>query len=106
VAKTTGSDLMSRLDTEIENLPQLTSSFADASTRDSFHSSLKLGKLNEIPEPAGKVRVVGITDIWTQSLLRPLHDAIFRLLRTIKTDGTFDQLAPIRRLYDRGHSKF
>jgi len=29
-----------------------------------------------------------------------------RLIRTLPTDGTYDQLAPIRRLYDRGHSSF
>jgi hypothetical protein len=104
VAKTTGSKLIALLDAEIAHLPTTIASIQDG-LKDTFHASLKLGKLSEIPEPAGKVRVVGITDIWTQGLLRPLHDAIYRLLRSLITDGTYDQLAPIRRLYERGHTQ-
>lgn len=104
MARTTGSKLMNLLDAEIAFLPTFIASIRDGSSAD-FHSSLCLGRLAEIPEAAGKVRVVGITDIWTQSLLRPLHDAIYRLLKSLVTDGTYDQLAPIRRLYERDHSE-
>lgn len=31
-------------------------------------------------------------------MLHPLHSALFTLLRKIPTDGTFDQLAPVKRL--------
>lgn len=56
----------------------------------------KLGKLEKLFEAAGKVRVVAITDWWTQALLRPLHDGIYdTVLRTIREDGTFNQIRPI-----------
>lgn len=58
----------------------------------------RLGKLVTLFEARGKVRIVAITDWWTQCLLGPLHTAIFDVLRTIPQDGTFDQLAPVHRL--------
>lgn len=57
-----------------------------------------LGKLGFKLEPAGKVRVFAMVDCWTQWLLCPIHDWIFKILRSWETDGTFDQLAPIHRL--------
>jgi len=59
---------------------------------------LILGKLSQKLEAAGKIRVFAITDSVTQSLLRPLHDHLFGLLRKLPTDGTFDQTAPLNRL--------
>jgi hypothetical protein len=52
-------------------------------------------------EPAGKVRVFAIADVWTQSVLAPLHDLIFSILKGISQDGTFDQARPMRHLVDR-----
>nr|QDH86591.1 MAG: RNA-dependent RNA polymerase [Mitovirus sp.] len=60
-----------------------------------------LGRLAGLDEPAGKVRVVAMVDIFTQWVLHPLHEALFDLLRKIPTDGTFDQLRPIHRLLKR-----
>lgn len=57
-----------------------------------------LGRLVKLYEARGKVRVVAITDWWTQCLLMPLHEGIFDILRAIPQDGTFDQLAPVHRL--------
>jgi hypothetical protein len=57
-----------------------------------------LGRLGFKDEPAGKVRVFAMVDCFTQWLLDPLHKAIFEVLRRIPTDGTFDQIAPVRRL--------
>jgi hypothetical protein len=57
-----------------------------------------LGKLALKAEAAGKIRVFAIVDNWTQWLLHPLHSALFAVLRMIPTDGTFDQLAPVKRL--------
>jgi len=56
------------------------------------------GRLALLPEPAGKVRVVALADIWTQWALKPLHDWLFDILREIPQDGTFDQLRPVNRL--------
>ena len=58
----------------------------------------KLGKLSTKIEPAGKVRVFAMVDIWTQSILAPIHEAIFDWLRSIPMDGTFDQLSPLHKL--------
>jgi hypothetical protein len=60
-----------------------------------------LGRLAGLDEPAGKVRVVAMVDIFTQWILHPLHEALFEILRKVPTDGTFDQLAPIHRLLRR-----
>jgi hypothetical protein len=56
---------------------------------------LKLGKLSTKVEAAGKVRVFAMVDLWTQSILDPLHKEIFRILKTFPTDGTFNQLKPL-----------
>jgi hypothetical protein len=61
-----------------------------------------LGKLGFLEEPAGKIRVVAMVDILTQSILKPLHDWIFGVLRQIPEDGTFDQKAPLELLISKG----
>lgn len=48
-------------------------------------------------EAAGKVRVFAILDSITQSLLKPLHEFLFEILRNIPNDGTFDQESSVRR---------
>jgi len=65
-----------------------------------------VGKLGLKEEAAGKVRVFAMVDCFTQWLLRPLHKALFRVLRTIPMDGTFDQWAPVKRLLDMGKTRF
>lgn len=51
----------------------------------------RLGSLSALHEAAGKVRIVAITDWWSQAILRPLHLGIFEMLKLIGQDGTFDQ---------------
>jgi hypothetical protein len=60
-----------------------------------------LGKLGTKIEPAGKVRVFAMVDPFTQWILRPLHEAIFSLLRYISQDGTHNQVKPLVRLLER-----
>jgi len=48
-------------------------------------------------EAAGKVRIFALVDCITQSVLRPLHDKLFSLLRLIPCDGTFNQEAALDR---------
>lgn len=62
-----------------------------------------LGKLGFLEEPAGKVRVVAMVDPLTQTLLRPLHNWLFSLLKRIPEDGTFDQTAPLELLVSKGY---
>lgn len=56
------------------------------------------GRLALLEEAAGKVRVVALLDVWSQWALKPLHNWIFDLLRSIPQDGTFDQLKPVKTL--------
>jgi len=53
------------------------------------------GRLALLEEAAGKVRVVALLDVWSQWALKPLHNWIFDLLRSIPQDGTFNQLKPV-----------
>jgi hypothetical protein len=55
------------------------------------------GQLSLKEEAAGKLRVFAVIDTISQSILKPLHDALFSLLRKIPNDGTFDQVASIKR---------
>lgn len=57
-----------------------------------------LGRIAVLPEARGKRRLIGITDWWTQVLLRPLHDDIYKFLATVPQDGTNDQSLPIKNL--------
>lgn len=61
------------------------------------------GRLHALKEAAGKVRIIAIVDIWTQSALRPMHDFLFKLLRALKTDGTFDQQSAVNSFAQLGH---
>jgi hypothetical protein len=58
-------------------------------------------KLSFLKEAAGKVRVIAIVDIWTQSLLQPLHKALFRFLTKLPNDGTFDQDKSFHRVMEK-----
>jgi len=48
-------------------------------------------------EAAGKVRVFALIDSITQSILSPLHDYLFLILKIIPNDGTFDQDESVKR---------
>lgn len=50
-----------------------------------------LGRLHAIEEAAGKVRIVAICDYFTQILCKGVHEYLFKILRLIPQDGTFDQ---------------
>lgn len=60
-----------------------------------------LGKLSTKVEAAGKVRVFAIVDVWTQTVLEPIHKHVFSIIRKIRNDGCFDQNRPLRRLLDK-----
>jgi len=56
----------------------------------------ELGRLAALnTDGAGKRRIIAITDFWTQLVFRPFHDCLFRMLKLIEQDGTFDQWKPI-----------
>lgn len=49
-----------------------------------------LGRLGMKAEP-GKARIFAMVDYWTQCLLHPLHEELFKALRKVPQDCTFDQ---------------
>jgi hypothetical protein len=59
------------------------------------------GQLSFKEEAAGKLRVFAMVDIWTQSLLKPLHHSIFNLLRKLPNDGTFNQEEAFNRAIEK-----
>lgn len=61
--------------------------------KDSF-----LGRLAIKEEAAGKVRVFAMVDPLTQWVLNPLHKNLFKILKRIPMDGTFNQLKPLERV--------
>jgi hypothetical protein len=64
-----------------------------------------LGRLVKLNEARGKVRIIAITDWWTQIVFLPLHNAIMGFLRGIPMDGTFNQVKPLQRLLDLNRSQ-
>jgi hypothetical protein len=54
-------------------------------------NQLNIGKLGVVYDQAGKARVVAATNWWIQSAFHGLHQNIFKALKTLPTDGTFDQ---------------
>lgn len=65
-----------------------------------------LGKLGTKIEAAGKIRVFAMVDAWTQWMLNPLHKTLFKALSTVSTDGTFDQLKPLKVLVARKYHRY
>jgi hypothetical protein len=61
----------------------------------------RLGELHTKLEAAGKIRVFAMVDVWTQSILKPLHNALFSLLKSLPNDGTFDQRASVKRCFEK-----
>jgi len=42
-----------------------------------------------------------MVDIWTQTILKPLHDSLSDILRSLPNDGTFDQQAAVKRCFSK-----
>lgn len=61
----------------------------------------EFGQLSIKEEAAGKVRVFALVDIWTQSVLKPIHEHIFKVLKSLPNDGTFDQGASVNRCFEK-----
>jgi len=51
----------------------------------------KIRKLSYFPDKEKKVRVIAILDYFSQTVLRPLHQYLFGVLRKIPQDCTFRQ---------------
>jgi hypothetical protein len=51
------------------------------------------GRLHLLAEGGGKTRVICIPDIWTQSVLKPIHKYLMNKLKWMPCDGTFSHEA-------------
>jgi hypothetical protein len=95
------AQLRGKTQTELETLrrPRTEKGRVALRKRNEFaNGSFANGRLSVKVEPAGKARVFAMVDYWTQVALKPLHDWIFSVLREIPSDGTFNQLEPVKRL--------
>jgi hypothetical protein len=59
-------------------------------------------KLSYVKDKEAKCRIIAILDYWSQSALKPLHESLFRLLKRIPGDCTFDQASFARTLPPEG----
>jgi len=50
-----------------------------------------LGRITFVPDKGGKSRLVAIGNYWIQDCLKPFHRVLYKLLREIPQDGTYDQ---------------
>lgn len=60
-------------------------------TYQNLHKKNFLRRISLVKDIEGKLRVIAIFDYWSQCALKPLHDSIFRVLKGIKTDCTYNQ---------------
>jgi hypothetical protein len=64
-------------------------------------SKIPIGQLSFKKEAAGKLRIFALVDSWTQSILDPLHQSMFGILKGLPNDGTFDQDASFKRCQEK-----
>lgn len=61
-------------------------------------ASSALGKISFIPAAGGKTRVIAIGNYWIQDALKGLHKTLYKVLETIATDGTYNQVSQFNRV--------
>jgi hypothetical protein len=69
---------------------QMSESISEIGITRSKNRPLCTNRLAFLSDKKGKTRVVGIGNSITQSLFKPVHDYLFKVLKTIKCDGTHD----------------
>lgn len=79
------------------------------SYRYAFENNIKpkyktLGKISFIKDPEAKLRIVAISDYYTQVFLKPIHTKVLNLLKKFDTDRTFTQ-NPLHN-WDSNEEKF
>jgi hypothetical protein len=62
-----------------------------------------LGKFSFVKDPEAKLRVIAISDFYTQLILKPIHNQVLRLLKGINCDRTFTQ-NPMHKWLNNGES--
>jgi len=83
----------------ISDLPKWAGRVASVDTKIDNYPTL--GQLSTKEEAAGKIRVFAMVDVWTQSALKPLHEMLFKFLKSLPNDGTFNQGLSVQRCMEK-----
>jgi hypothetical protein len=86
---------LQRLNDAVEIVRQLSTIPSKSSMRNPF------GQFAIKKEAAGKIRVFALVDSVTQSVMKPIHLGLFKVLRLLPNDGTFDQDASVTRCSEK-----
>lgn len=70
----------------LDLMEELSDNLSDIERKKLTHSKISIKR-----EGGGKSRPFAITDYWTQTALKPLHNRIFKILNNIPQDCTFNQ---------------
>lgn len=70
---------------------------------DSYKGHMYVGQLQVKLEAAGKLRVFAMVDVWTQSVLKPIHEMLFAFLKALPNDGTFNQQLAVDRAVEKSN---
>jgi len=65
-------------------------------------NELSLRRLTSFPDKEDKMRIIAIGDYFSQASLKPIHKDLFKVLRRVKQDCTFDQGGQLKALYAKG----
>jgi hypothetical protein len=63
----------------------------NGSGKDNVFSHTSSGRLSIVKDPECKMRIIAISDYFTQFTLKPIHNNLMELLRKLPCDRTFTQ---------------
>jgi hypothetical protein len=97
-----GKKLREYMSTYLDLIP----SIADYLTNVLECTSMSFRRLSIIQDKEGKNREIAILDYYSQAALQPLHDYLFKLLKRIPQDSTFDQSGNLEKLVPSDGSSY
>lgn len=78
------------LERVLNQIPDLVAPYEESSDTVEY-SAPEFRKLSVVQDKEGKSRVIAILDYWSQTVLKPLHDHLMRVLSKLEQDCTFNQ---------------
>jgi len=85
-----GEGIKTKLE-QLSEIPENVISLWSSQLKVKDGSGKSMRRISYVRDPDGKVRIICIFDYWSQTVLKPLHDKLFRVLASFPTDCTFDQ---------------
>lgn len=88
----------------VERFAALTGAIADRFGEVTNHlvSTTSVGKIGRVFTAYGKCRLIAIPAYFIQVMFQPIHNMVFRYLKLLETDCTFDQSAGVDRISKEG----